>query len=332
MAVVLSHDELNRAIGVVLGGAVGDALGAGYEFGPAVDAASVTMRPGTLTGEPAGHWTDDTAMAIAILETSATLGTLDTDEATTKVGERFVEWYSSSPSDIGVHTRSVLARAARGQEITDAANEVQALQPTSAGNGSLMRTGPVALAHLGEREALVSAARAMSSLTHPSELAGDACVLWTLAIDDAIRTGELVGPRLGLDALPAERREQWSSLLDEAETLPTKSFTPNGYVVTALLAAWSAIFATREDAAPFEAALRLAVSIGDDTDTVAAIAGSLVGACYGGTAIPRAWRQGLVGWPHVYLDVDLMRLAVQAAQKGNVDGDSWSQIVSLYGI
>ena len=332
MAVVLSHDELDRAIGAVLGGAVGDALGAGYEFGPPVDAVSVTMRRGALTGELAGHWTDDTAMAIAILETAATLGTLVTDEAATRVGERFVEWYRSSPPDIGVHTRTVLARAARGQSITDAANEVQALNPTSAGNGSLMRTGPVALAHLGDRGALVSAARAMSSLTHASEVCADACVLWTLAIDHAIRTGELSGPRLGLDALPEERREQWTSLLDEAERLPTMSFTPNGYVVTALQAAWSAIFATRDEVAPFEAALRLAVSIGDDTDTVAAIAGSLVGAYHGGTAIPRAWREGLAGWPHVYRDVDLMRLAVRAAEKGNVDGDSWSRIVSLYDI
>jgi ADP-ribosylglycohydrolase len=331
MAVVLSHDVLNRAIGAVLGGAVGDALGAGYEFGPPVNPASVTMRPGTLTLAPAGHWTDDTAMASAILESAATLGTLSTVEATSRVGERFVEWYRSSPSDVGVHTRTVLERAERGQSITDAANEVQALNPTSAGNGSLMRTGPVALAHLGDREALVSTARAMSSLTHPSELCAEACVLWTLAIDHAIRTGELIGPRLGLDALPEERRAQWSTLLDEAERLPTVSFTPNGYVVTALQAAWSAIYATREQDTPFEAALRLAVSIGDDTDTVAAIAGSLVGAWCGGTVIPRSWRQGLAGWPHVYRDVDLMRLAMQAAM-GNLEDDSWSQIVSWYDI
>jgi len=82
-------------------------------------------------------------------------------------------------------------------------------------------------------------------------------------------------------------------------------FHANGYVVTALQAAWSAIHSTRDDAAPFEAAIRRAVSIGDDTDTVAAIAGSLVGASFGGTVIPRPWRQGLSGWPHVYRDVDL---------------------------
>jgi ADP-ribosylglycohydrolase len=269
-------------------------------------------------------------MAIAILETAAQLGALDTDEAATKVGERFLEWFRSDPPDVGVHTRKVLERADRGQSVVASANEVQVLNPTAAGNGSLMRTGPVALAHLGARETLVSAARAMSSLTHPGELAGDACVLWTLAIDHAIRKGELLGPHIGLDALPEERREQWSLLLDESERLPTETFTPNGYVVTALQAAWSAIYSSRDHAEPFEEALRLAVSVGDDTDTVAAIAGSLVGAWRGGAAIPREWRQGLAGWPSDYRDIDLMRLSVQAAQKGNVDDDGWSVIASLY--
>jgi ADP-ribosylglycohydrolase len=171
----------------------------------------------------------------------------------------------------------------------------------------------------------------MSSLTHASELCGDACVLWTLAIDHAIRTGELA-PRLGLDALPDDRREEWTLLLDEAERLPTESFTPNGYVVTALQAAWSSIYATRDSAAPFEAALRLAVSIGDDTDTVAAIAGALVGARTGGAVIPHAWRQGLAGWPNVYRDVDLMRLAVLAVHKGHLEEERWSQLVSRYDI
>src|SRR5579863_1275396 len=91
----LSVPELDRAVGAVVGSAVGDALGAGYEFvePPLVD--DVTMRRGTLTEEPAGYWTDDTAMAIAILEVAAAQGTLVTDRAVVAVGERFLEWYHS---------------------------------------------------------------------------------------------------------------------------------------------------------------------------------------------------------------------------------------------
>src|ERR1700686_3493615 len=95
----LSVAELDRAVGAVIGSATGDALGAGYEFVEAPATDNVTMRPGTLTSAPAGHWTDDTAMAIAILEVAADQGTLITEGAADAVGERFLEWYRSGPSD-----------------------------------------------------------------------------------------------------------------------------------------------------------------------------------------------------------------------------------------
>ena len=77
---------IDRAVGTVIGGAIGDALGAGYEFAAAPEPDEVTMLPGTLTDEPAGHWTDDTAMAIAILEVAARMGTLTTPVASAAVG------------------------------------------------------------------------------------------------------------------------------------------------------------------------------------------------------------------------------------------------------
>jgi ADP-ribosylglycohydrolase len=59
----------------------------------------------------------------------------------------------------------------------------------------------------------------------------------------------------------------------------------------------------------YVAAVREAVAIGNDTDTVAAIAGSLVGATYGLRAIPVEWQNGLRGWPKGYQLIDLIRLA-----------------------
>ena len=309
----LSDAALDRAVGAVVGGAVGDALGAGYEFADAPEPEDVEMLPGTLTRAPAGHWTDDTAMAIAILEVAADQGTLATDSAAYAVGERFLEWYRSGPRDIGMQTRSVLSRATSGRDVATAAAVEFKRQPDRAGNGSLMRTGPVALAHLGDEEDLAQAARAMSLLTHQNIFAIDACVLWTQAIDHAIRTGELVGPRVGLQMVEEQRRSQWEQWIDESETLDPRSFNPNGYVVTALQAAWSAICATRQRDDQFEKGVRQAVAIGHDTDTVAAIAGSLLGAAYGVSAVPREWRTGLAGWPD-YRDEDLVRLALRAAR------------------
>jgi ADP-ribosyl-[dinitrogen reductase] hydrolase len=112
----LDASGMDRAIGVVLGGAVGDALDAGYEFGPVSEAHEITMRPGRLTGEPAGFWTDDTAMAIAILEIAATHGTLIGADAVVAVGERFLDWYRSEPFDIGGQTRAVLEAASSGSD------------------------------------------------------------------------------------------------------------------------------------------------------------------------------------------------------------------------
>ena len=169
-----------------------------------------------------------------------------------------------------------------------------------------MRTAPLALAYLDDEAALVEAARAVSELTHYDPEAGDACVLWCLAIRHAILTGVL-DARIGLRHIDADRREKWASRLDVAEKSHPADFKNNGWVVEALQAAWSAITTTpvpADDPAKgiFRAdhlrlALDAAVRGGYDTDTVAAIAGGLLGAVYGASAVPAQWRRVLHGWP-----------------------------------
>jgi ADP-ribosylglycohydrolase len=87
--------------------------------------------------------------------------------------------------------------------------------------------------------------------------------------------------------------------------------------VTALQAAWAAIretaAATGEDHVRF--ALETAVHIGHDTDTVAAIAGALVGARWGASCVPSEWRRAVRGWPGLEAD-GLMRLGREIAQAG----------------
>ncbi|MEO7572942.1 MAG: ADP-ribosylglycohydrolase family protein, partial [Acidimicrobiales bacterium] len=222
----------DRVAGVALGGAVGDALGAGYEFqdrpGPDIDVIG-----GGPFGVAPGEWTDDTAMANAILRVVAT-GVLDLEQ----VGAGFLEWFAGGPKDVGNQTRSVLGRASGPGELTAAAAQHFARNPRgSAGNGSLMRTGPVALAHLGDDAALAASARAVSDLTHADPLAGDACVLWCVAIDRAVREQRLDGAWDGLALLDAEARQRWKPLLDAATTEAPASFSANGFVVTALQAA-----------------------------------------------------------------------------------------------
>jgi ADP-ribosylglycohydrolase len=168
-----------------------------------------------------------------------------------------------------------------------------------------MRTAPLALAYLDDEAALVEAARRVSELTHFDPEAGDAVVLWCCAIRHAILTGEL-DARIGLQHIPSERRDLWEARLDAAKKAQPSDFTNIGWVVEALQGAWSAISTTpvpQDDPAQgvFRAdhlrlALDAAVRGGGDTDTVAAIAGGLLGAAYGASAVPAKWRRVLHGW------------------------------------
>ena len=115
-------------------------------------------------------------------------------------------------------------------------------------------------------------------------------------------------------------RDLWASRLDAAEASQPSDFKNNGWVVEALQAAWSAITTTpipQDDPAAgvFRAdhlrlALDAAVRGGGDTDTVAAIAGGLLGAVYGASAVPAEWRRLLHGWPGLATR-DLVALATR---------------------
>ena len=306
----LTTAQLDRAVGVLLGTAAGDALGAPYEFspprGPELEVAMV--GGGSFGWEP-GEWTDDTSMAIAIAEVAATGADLREEDSLDDIARRWHEW-SQDAKDVGVQTRSVLSRAGRhGISAQTARAESAGLHKLSgrtAGNGSLMRTAPLALAYLDDEAALVEAARAVSELTHYDPDAGDACVLWCCAILHAILTG-LLDARIGLQYIDIERRDVWASRLDVAEASQPSDFTNNGWVVEAIQAAWSAITNTpvpQDDpisgvfrADHLRLALDAAVRGGNDTDTVAAIAGGLLGAAYGASAVPAEWRRLLHGWP-----------------------------------
>jgi ADP-ribosylglycohydrolase len=299
----LNSQGTDRAAGVLLGAAVGDALGVPYEFQkPRLgDDRQPRMTGGGLGPYKPGEYSDDTQMQVCVAEVAATGADLRAPEALDAVAAGFQRWRSEGASDIGGQTRAVLyaagqASGAAGAAMLKAARDYAASRLQSAGNGSLMRTGIVALAHLGDTAAMAEAAVAVSALTHPDPDCADACVLWCSGIRTAVLKGTFDGVRAGLDLLPPERRAVWAKRLDEAEAQPPHHFSPNGWVVTALQAAWSAITRTpvpesnpAEKSFPaqhLQLALEAAVRAGDDTDTVAAIAGALLGARWGCSAIP----------------------------------------------
>lgn len=307
---------LDRAAGAIAGLAAGDALGAGYEFGPPLsDNTPVHMAGGGDFSWAPGEWTDDTSMAMPILEVLAQGRPLD-ESALDDIVAAWRGW-ASTAKDVGIQTRNAFGRmhGTTAAEARAAARQVHEATGRSAGNGSLMRTAPVALAHLAPDAAVALAvsARAVSDLTHFESDAGDACVIWSLAIRHAILTGEL-DVRVGIPLLPAERRDRWLGLIDAAEAKQPRDFEHNGWVVEALQGAWSAIHRSTS----FVDALERAVRGGRDTDTVAAIAGSLIGAVTGVSGIPARWRRLVHGWPGL-TERDLAARAVLAVRGGVSD-------------
>lgn len=300
----LTLEQSDRARGVLVATAAGDALGAGYEFGPPLpDGAPVDMIGGGPFGFEPGEWTDDTSMAVAIAEAAATGA--DLREATTRgaVLARWQEW-AASAKDVGRQTRRVLRAAARGDAsaAAEAARSLHRATGRTGGNGALMRTAPVSLAYLDDPEGLVAAATGLSAMTHFDPESGEACVIWCLAIRHAVLTGDL-DVRHGITALPGPRRSVWSERIDVAEASHPTAFPNNGWVVAALQAAWCAIATSpgmhddRARPAHLRNSLERAVRGGYDTDTVAAIAGGLLGAAHGAGAVPAMWTAALHGWP-----------------------------------
>ena len=298
------------------------------------------MSGGGLGDFAPGEWSDDTSMAVAIAEVAATGADLASEEALDEIVLGFVRWYDGAPADIGIQTRAVLgavSRRLKAGEVSasriarEEAASYAASHPRSAGNGALMRTAPVALAHLQDRDRCALAARRVAELTHADPLAGDSCVLWTEAVRVAVLTGE-VDVRGGLDLLPQERRARWSGWLDEVLARESACFTPNGFTVTALQAAAAAVTRTPRPAedpssdsfacSHLQHALHAAVRIGDDTDTVAAIAGALLGARWGASAVPWRWRRAVHGWPGRD-GKDLVSLATLAVRGGRADPAGW---------
>ena len=209
-----------------------------------------------------------------------------------------------------------------------------------------MRTGPVALGHPDDPAAIADLARQVSALTHASDDCVDACVLWSLAIDHAIHHAPgsdepydwVAGVRTGLDHLPTDvRRDRWAALIDGAAAGQPEDFPKNGWVVEAFQAALASIVVTPvpDGDAPcvhVRHALARCVRLGNDTDTVAAIAGALLGARWGVTAVPMAWRRLLHG--HAFDGTrwsiaDLERNARLAFRGGRSDATGWPSTPSM---
>jgi ADP-ribosylglycohydrolase len=285
-----------RIEGGLVGMLVGDALGVPYEFRaageiPAADAIEMTPPAGFRRAHPGvapGTWSDDGAQALCLLASLQSIGALDVDD----FGQRLRNWYEIGYCavdyevfDVGVQT----ARALRAMAAGAPAREAGPRGERDNGNGSLMRVLPLALWHRGDDGDLVRDAMLSSLPTHGHPRAQLACALYCLwarrLLDGVDSEAAWHDASAALHALvaPAHRDEL-------AHVTAARAATGSGYVVDTLHSARAALAA-----GSFEAVVRAAIRLGDDTDTTACVAGGLAGIRDGVAAIPARWRDALRG-------------------------------------
>ncbi|MEV6950615.1 ADP-ribosylglycohydrolase family protein [Streptomyces sp. NPDC051183] len=305
------NTPLDRAVGAVLGSAAGDALGAPYEFGPAgqLTARGQEMRGGG--GWDPGEATDDTQMAVLVGESLLEHGGLELPD----VFARFRRWAAGQPKDIGLQTEDVLTN---GEPWDLAAALHFQVNARAAGNGSLMRasTSAVYFAPAG-RAGTMDAARRIAALTHGDRAAWEGTAVLHELVRVALGGADPLAalPEV-LEAVHPDHRERYARVL-APDWHPGLATEFNGAVWPCL---GSAVWALRTTGG-FADAVRAAVDLGGDTDTVAAVTGTLAGARYGAAAIPEAWTAPLhvplPGFGDRVLDAAaLEELAVRLAAEG----------------
>jgi ADP-ribosyl-[dinitrogen reductase] hydrolase len=276
----------DKAVGALLGLAVGDALGAPVEgSGPDELAGGHSeMTGGGQYGLRPGQGTGDTEMALRLATSLIEIGGYDADRA---LGA-YVDWYRTDPPGISDHMRQVLASVDGGADAYRATSSVHFAGEMTSGNGAVMRTTPIGVAFAGRDDPLRDATLADAALTHFDPLAGKVALLhnqvlsWVLTGGPQLVFAQLKDPEWLDDRIEDVVIPATSGVLGFAVSL---SRSESGSALAAIAIALAAFF----NADDFEKGLVWAVNLGGDADTNGAVTGALLGARLGAAAIPQRW-------------------------------------------
>lgn len=318
---------LEQIKSVMIGHAIGDALGVPVEFcsrdylqkHPVTDMLGYGTYP-----VPAGAWSDDTSMSLATLD-ALIKNTVDYND----VMDNFTDWYvlskytpTGTVFDIGGTCRQAIETYRQGQGKGKNALECGLSDENANGNGSLMRIHPTCL-YLNAKGISTTDAieiiHNMSALTHAHIRSKIACVMYSYFLEELLKEPDKFSLYKALrrimneyvnralfdepceDEVFKREREEYRHLIyrtcgyyshwiDDFEPVKESEIKSDGYVVDTLEAATFCLIRTHS----FEECVLKAVNLGDDTDTTAAVAGGLAGALYGYDAIPEKWKKQLI--------------------------------------
>lgn len=309
----LSIESLS--LGCLLGGAVGDALGAPIEFMSLQEIHETFGPAGILDYAPAydriGAITDDTQMTLftaeGLLRAAVREAAGDICNTAGSLHRSYLRWFCTQggtpPIDVTrdgwlIGIKELWSRRAPGTTCLNALRDTVVAgaraDNDSKGCGTVMRTAPIGMAV--PRADVFGLAASASRLTHGHPTATDSAGCLSVII------AALMGHRSLTVALNLAERE----LCQQAENDETRravtaarslarSGPPCAQQIEQLGSGWTAeealaigIYATLATS-DFESAVRLAVNHSGDSDSTGAIAGNIAGALYGVEAIPRSW-------------------------------------------
>lgn len=292
----------DRPLALILGVAVGDALGVPVEFKKRGTFHVTSMQGYGTHHQPPGTWSDDTSLTLALADNLLADGDRPDLEC---IAWGFTEWYDKAAYtpygkvfDVGNATAAAIKRLKKGV----APEKAGGADERDNGNGSLMRVAPLAFYMFGIRDAeeRFRIVRDVSSLTHAHEWSVAACYIYVEMLNK-LRMGRKK------KAAYAELREDFARgvpfiskatlakfvriLENDISLLPEEEIRSSGFVIDTLEAAlWC--FLTTDN---YKDAVLKAVNLGEDTDTTGAVTGALAGLAYGLGSIPREWLDQLAG-------------------------------------
>lgn len=281
----------------VYGLLIGDAMGVPYEFHSADEIpewGSIDFEPpaGFARSYPdvlPGTWSDDGAQALCLLDSLLRCGRLDTRD----LANRLLEWVDSGlwavdgrVFDCGIQTMTSLRTFASGTSPLESGFAV----PNGKGNGSLMRVLPLALWHEGSDLELVEDAHKQSLITHGHVCNQVCCALYCLWCRSIIGGTEVLAAYEQAVAYLREYYADKDAYLYELECCTAEGdASGSGYVVDSIRSTLYLLKTYKS----YGDVIRGAISLGNDTDTTAAIAGGLAAVAY--RDIPEDWVKRLRG-------------------------------------
>ena len=258
------------ALGALLGAFVGDAVGMPYE-GQAGD--GVPERLEMIDGRaPAGSYTDDTQMMIALAESLLRCGGIEEQDLAATFRAHF-----DPGRGYGSGTRTVMALWDRGVAVSVAAGRIFDGQGSS-GNGAAMRVAPVGVRFFADQARVVSEARLSALVTHAHPQGADGAVVQAVAVAAAMgRRDPLAAALTAASTTPMRRRLRGLAAMTASGLDPRELGGPDWAVAYSATASVPVAVVVGCRARSFDEAVTVAVRCGGDTDTVAAMAGAIAG-------------------------------------------------------